>query len=352
MKVCVVNPNYYRSSGVTVAIRQIFQSVKAHGVEQFFVNCRYGTQEEDVEWIPVGKLQTFLLMENHPLRLAQQIGAFLRWLKREQIQVVHVHHRRLASLLYPLQSIGRFRLVYTAHLSYPREAWFSLTSPVSAVAISPSVAANLKKTTRVRDIAIIGNPSDFPPECPQVPIAEVGATVLCVARFDPVKAHSHLILSWKKLIDRGIYAKLLLVGEGNLKQTVMDQVVTLDLQEFVEFRGFQKNIAAEIERCLFTVLTSAVEGSPVVIVEAASCGRPTLVTDVDGSRDAVPPNTLLPNRVPFGDPEKFCDALVVWLRQPAAVASEGRTFYDFHKELHSPETIGRQYTELYRRSLR
>lgn len=337
---------------MTVAIRQIFQSVKAQGVEQYFVDCRYGDQEENVEWIPAGKLQTFLLMENHPLRLVQQLGAFMRWLKREQIQVVHVHHRRLTALLHPLQSIGGFRLVYTAHLSYPREAWFYLSCPTTAIAISPSVAANLKKTTRARHIEIIGNPSDFPSECPEVPVEAVSGTVLCVARFDPVKAHSYLIESWKKLIDRGITAKLLLVGEGELKQTVMDQVDTLGLHEFVEFRGFQRNVAMEIERCLFAVLTSAVEGSPVVIVEAASCGRPTLVTDVDGSRDAVPSNTLLPNRIPFGDSEKFCEALVAWIEQPAAVVQEGRAFYEFHKELHSPDVIGCLYTELYRRTLR
>ena len=352
MKVCVVNPNYYRSSGVTVAARRIFQGVTPFGIEQHFVDCRHGSQEEDVSWIPPGRLHSFLLMDSHPVRLFQQTAAFLRWLRREQIAIVHVHHRRLAALLYPLQGLGRFRLIYTAQLSYPPKLWFALTSPRSGVAISPSVAENLRKTTRITQIDIIGNPSDFPPECPDVCISEEVCTVICVARLDPVKAHFHLIAAWKMLTERGIHARLLLVGEGSLKQTLVDQVDALGLTGLVEFRGFQKDIAAEMDRCLFAVLVSEVEGQGIVIIEAAARGRPTLVTDVDGSRDGVPPTANLSNRVPFGDPGKLADALAVWLEQPEVVVMEGRRFYDFHKERHSTEVVGRKYAELYERTAR
>ena len=352
MKVCIVNPNFYRSSGVTVAVRRIFQGVTPLGVEQYFVDCRHGSQEEDISWIPPGRLCSFLLMDNHPVRLIQQTAAFLRWLRREQIAIVHVHHRRLAALLYPFQGIGRFRLIYTAQLSYPAETWFTLFSPRTGVAISPSVAENLGKTTRITQIDIIGNPSDFPLECPEVRASEVSRTVLCVARLDPVKAHVHLIEAWKKLTERGTRAKLLLVGEGSLKQALVHQVSALGLTELVEFRGFRKDIAAEMDRCLFAVLVSEVEGHPVVVLEAAARGRPTLVTDVDGSRDGVPPSVNLPNRIPFGDVEKLAGALEVWLEQPEAVAQEGRLFYDFHKEHHSTEVIGRKYADLYERTAR
>ncbi len=352
MKVCVVNPNYYRSSGVTVAARRIFHGVTPLGIEQHFVDCRHGSQEEDISWIPPGRLLPFLLMDSHPVRLFQQTAAFLRWLRREGIGLVHVHHRRLAALLYPLQGFGRFRLIYTAQLSYPAETWFALTSPRSGVAISPSVAENLKKTTRITRIDIIGNPSDFPPECPDVRVPDVRGTVICVARLDPVKAHVHLIAAWKILTERGIRAKLLLIGEGSLKQTLADQVDALGLTELVEFRGFQKDIPAEMNRCLFAVLASEVEGHPVVVMEAAARGRPTLVTDVDGSRDGVPPAAALTNRIPFGDPGKLADALAVWLEQPEAVVLEGRRFYDFHKEHHSTEVVGRRYAELYERTAR
>ena len=352
MKVCVVNPNYYRSSGVTVAARRIFQGVSPLGIEQHFVDCCHGSQEEDVSWIPPGRRHLFLLMDSHPLRLIQQMAAFLRWLRQEEIAIVHVHHRRLAAMLNPLQGIGGFRLIYTAQLCYPAEVWFSLASPRHGVAISPSVAENLKKTTRITQIDIIGNPSDFPLECPEVRAFEVCRTVICVARLDPVKAHVHLIDAWKKLTERGIRAKLLLVGEGALKQSLVDQVRTLGLTEIVEFRGFQKDIAAEMDRCLFAVLVSEVEGQGIVIIEAAARGRPTLVTDVDGSRDGVPSGSQLPNLIPFGDVEKLADALAVWLEQPDSVVNEGRVFYDFHKKHHSTEVVGRKYAELYERTAR
>ena len=34
MKVCVVNPNYYRSSGVTTVVRRLHQGVSGQGIDQ------------------------------------------------------------------------------------------------------------------------------------------------------------------------------------------------------------------------------------------------------------------------------------------------------------------------------
>lgn len=352
MKVCVVNPNYYRSSGVTVAIKRIHRGALLQGVDQQFVGCDHGDGSEDVEWMPQGTPKTFRLMTSSPVLLVSQLRAFLRWLRDEQIRVVHVHHRRLAVLLGPMQKLGGFRLVYTAQLSYPFAPWFWLAGPQRAVAISESVAANLRATTRNKRIDIVGNPSDFPEHCPVAAHerAAEGArpSVICVARLDPVKGHTHLISAWKLLADRGIPANLVLLGEGALKETLQAQVRDLGLERLVGFRGFQQDVAGETDRCQFAVLASQVEGHPLVVIEVAARGLATLVTDVDGSRDCVPPDQRLPNRIPFGDAPALADALAAWIDQPDLVVREGRAFYDFHKERNSTEVVGKKYADLYR----
>ena len=348
MKVCVVSADYYRSSGVTVAIKRIYRGVLSQGVDQQFVGCDHKGKSEDVEWMPLGMPKTFRLMTSNPVHLVSQLRAFLRWLRSEHIPVVHVHHRRLAVLLRPMQRFGGFRLVYTAQLSYPFAFWFWLAGPRRAVAISESVAANLRATTRNKRIDVIGNPSDFPEHCPAESGEGAQPSVICVARLDPVKGHTHLISAWKLLADRGIPAKLVLLGEGALKETLQAQVRDLGLERLVEFRGFQQDVGREIERCRFAVLASQVEGHPLVVIEVAARGLATLVTDVDGSRDCVPPDQHLPNRIPFGDAPALADALAAWIGQPDLVVGEGRAFYDFHKERHSTEVVGKKYADLYR----
>jgi glycosyltransferase involved in cell wall biosynthesis len=349
INVCVVNPNYYRSSGVTVAIRRIFESLPAADVTQYFVDCGYGDEEPDTSWIPKNRLATFRLMTSSPVALARECAAFLRWLKTNDIRVVHVHHRRLAVILGWLQVFLDYKLIYTGNLTYRYEFWFWLFSPRIATGITQSVIENLKRTTRTKQIHLIGNGCDFPAECPPVDVARVRDTAICIARLDPVKGHDNLLDAWRILIDRGHQCRLLLVGEGQLRQALERRAAVLGIGHAVEFRGFQKDVIPQIEQALFAVLPSRVEGQGIVTIEAAARGRASLVTDVDGSRDCVPAHHVLPNLVKFGDVAGLADALEAWFAQPVSAVSEGRAFFDYLKSSSSTASVGREYCALYER---
>ena len=98
IKVCIVNPNYYRSSGVTTVVRRLHRGVSTQGIDQYFVNCLYGGTEDDLEWIPEERHHISRLMTSSPVELIRQVASFLLWLRRNRIPLVHVHHRRLAAL--------------------------------------------------------------------------------------------------------------------------------------------------------------------------------------------------------------------------------------------------------------
>ncbi len=347
VRVCVVNPNYYRSSGVTVAIRRIYESLSNEHVTQYFVDCGHGSGESDISWIPRSRFAVFKLMTSNPVTLVRAAAAFLRWLKTNDIRVVHVHHRRLAVILGWLRLFREFELIYTGNLTYPYEFWFWLFSPRIATGISHSVIDNLRHTTRTKQIHLISNGCEFPDECPTVDPALVHATAICIARFDPVKGHDKLLDAWKILLGRGHHCRLLLVGEGQLRGALESQAEALGISHAVEFRGFQRNVVPQIEQALFAVLASRVEGQGIVTIEAAARGRASLVTDVDGSRDCVPANHVLPNLVSFGDVAGLADALEAWFSQPALVVSEGRAFFDYLKKSSSAALIADKYRALY-----
>jgi glycosyltransferase involved in cell wall biosynthesis len=286
-------------------------------------------------------------MTSSPVVLARACTAFLRWLKTNDIRVVHVHHRRLAVILGWLQVFHGFKLIYTGNLTYRYEFWFWLFGPRIATAISESVIDNLKRTTRTKQIHLIGNGCDFPAECPPVDISRVHATAICIARLDPVKGHDKLLDAWRILIDRGHQCRLLLVGEGQLRQALERQAEALGIGHAVEFRGFQKDVIPQIEQALFAVLPSRVEGQGIVTIEAAARGRASLVTDVDGSRDCVPAHHVLPNLVRFGDVVGLADALEAWFARPDLAASEGRVFFDYLKSSSSTASVANKYCALY-----
>jgi glycosyltransferase involved in cell wall biosynthesis len=348
VNVCVVNPNYFRSSGITVSIRRIYESLPKGEITQFFVDCGYGEESAETSWIPRGRFATFHLMTLNPFALLRACKLFSSWLKHNDIRVVHVHHRRLAVILNVLKLIRGYKLIYTGNLTYPFEFWFWLLSPRIATGVTQSVIENMRRTSRAKEFHLISNGCDFPAECPAVDVARVASTAICIGRLEPVKAHSILLDAWKMLLDHGRQCRLLLVGEGSLRDSLREQAKALGIDHMVEFRGFQKNVLALVDEALFAVLPSQVEGQAIVTIESATIGRASLVTDVDGSRDCVPPTHALPNLIKFGDTAGLANALEAWFARPDLAVVEGRVFFDYLKRSSSSAFVASQYQSLYR----
>lgn len=345
--VCVVNPNYFRSSGVTIAIKRIHEAVSIYGIENYFVDCGYGNTPQDILWIPEGKLVKFNLMTRNPLRLLSEIFRFYSWAKRKNIGLIHVHHRRFI-ILSMLSYFFDGTLLYSANLSYKFSFWFWLFSPKHVIAVTKSIEENVQKTIRAHYIDIIGNPTEFPLCYPSNEFLADPRKAVCVARLEPVKGHRYLIEAWNLLAQKGLRYKLLLVGEGGLQEQLHDLVRELGLDSLVSFHGYTADVSALYERCLFSILVSEIEGQGIVTIEAAAAGRASLLTDVDGSRDCLPPNRVLSNGLSFGDVEALSGAIEYWFSNPKAAIDEGRIFFDFHKEINSFKAIGEKYANVYK----
>jgi glycosyltransferase involved in cell wall biosynthesis len=346
VRVCLMNDNYYRSSGAAIAIKRIANA--AASVEFRFAGCENEGLQEDLSWMPEGTYQRFALKTSQILLVIRELMRFKRWLKANACDLVHCHHRRIAVLL----RLAGIPVVYTAQLAFPYSAWFRWLHPRIMTAITPSVAANLVETTGATPVACIGNPTSFPPFAPAVDLETVKHRAVCVARLDPVKAHVHLLSAWKILVDRGYRYELHLVGEGPMRSVLEAQAVNDGIQHLVHFRGFTPDPSEIVRESLFAVLVSQIEGQGIVTLEAAAAGRPSLLTAVPGSIDLIPPDSTLTNGIAFGDVENLAKALEEWFSAPHRVVAEGQRFFDFLRESSAPERIAREYVRVYQSVLR
>lgn len=81
--------------------------------------------------------------------------------------------------------------------------------------------------------------------------------------------------------------KLLLVGDGELKEHYSLQVSELGLGENVEFLGYRKDVANLLALSDIAVSSSRREGLPLNVMEAMATGLPLVVTNCRGNRDLV-----------------------------------------------------------------
>ena len=83
--------------------------------------------------------------------------------------------------------------------------------------------------------------------------------------------------------------RIALIGEGSLEQSLRAKAKSLGIQIQASFLGPLNNrrIAAWMNACDLLCLPSESEGCPNVIVEALSCGRPVVATQVGGIPELV-----------------------------------------------------------------
>lgn len=100
-----------------------------------------------------------------------------------------------------------------------------------------------------------------------------------VGRFAEPKNHSRVLRIFASLLLLEPQARLLLVGDGKLRSSILHDIRSLELDEHVILVGSRADVPALL--CAMDVLLfpSFYEGLPVTIVEAQASGLPCVVAD-------------------------------------------------------------------------
>ena len=93
-----------------------------------------------------------------------------------------------------------------------------------------------------------------------------------VGRFTPVKNHLFLIDIFKEYNKRNLNSKLLLVGDGELKDKIKRKVQMLGLNNKVIMLGNRNDINELNQAIDFFVFPSVFEGMPMALIEAQASG--------------------------------------------------------------------------------
>lgn len=102
--------------------------------------------------------------------------------------------------------------------------------------------------------------------------------IIGVGRLVPQKDFPLLLRAFAKVKEKR-EARLIILGEGPLKDDLESLVVKLRLSSDVELLGFVDNPYAYMRKSALFVLSSAWEGFGNVLVEAMACGTPVVSTD-------------------------------------------------------------------------
>ncbi|MFD3875303.1 GT4 family glycosyltransferase PelF [Streptomyces sp. NPDC058623] len=165
------------------------------------------------------------------------------------------------------------------------------------------------------------DPAAFPPAGPE----PQAPTLSWAGRVDPIKDLETLIRAFALVRARVPDARLRLFGgtpRGGEAYRERCETLARDLGhgDAVTFEGRVDDIKDAYAAGNVVMLSSISEGFPFTLIEAMSCGRATVSTDVGGVREAVGEAGLV---VPPRDPQAMADAALELLGDPRRRAAMG-----------------------------
>jgi glycosyltransferase involved in cell wall biosynthesis len=127
-------------------------------------------------------------------------------------------------------------------------------------------------------------------------------------------------------------ARLVILGEGKLREDLEDLASKLGIQADVEMPGFVENPLQYMARASVLVLSSKYEGLPGVLIQAMACGCPVVSTDCPGGSAEILDNGKYGVLVDIGDAEGMAKAILSELDNPTANDILRRRAEDFSVE--------------------
>jgi glycosyltransferase involved in cell wall biosynthesis len=113
-------------------------------------------------------------------------------------------------------------------------------------------------------------------------LGEDDRVCICVARLEPIKGHEYLIAAVPEALRSVPNAKLVLVGDGELRKKLEALATDLGVRDAVVFTGLRDDTPELLAMSDVFALASINEGMGRVLVEAMAVGLPTVATDVGG----------------------------------------------------------------------
>lgn len=232
-----------------------------------------------------------------PLRLG-------RWFRRHRIDLVHTHNELPLIYAAPVAKLARRRVVHTKHgivpVRRPRAHRLRQVAARAAdlfVAVSEATAtvagaqgecapAKLRVVINGTDLSRFPAPSEMREKIrTELGIPSAARVLITVGRVVVEKNHAHLLRSAAPLL--GTDVRLVLVGDGVLREQLDALVVELGVGPFVHLTGARQDIPALLAAADAFVLSSDSEGLPVGLLEAWASCLPVVSTAVGGIPAAV-----------------------------------------------------------------
>jgi len=166
-----------------------------------------------------------------------------------------------------------------------------------------------------------------------------------VGRLSREKDHSSLIGAFGRVSLTCPDVRLLIVGEGDLKDELRSKAQSLGVGKKIVFAGFRSDMVSIYKSMDIFVLPSLTEGLPLVLLETMSMGLPVIASQVGGIPYVINKNAGI--MIPPASPEILEEALRCLVNDESLRKEFGRNARERISSSFSLDSFCKKYIDLY-----
>lgn len=171
-----------------------------------------------------------------------------------------------------------------------------------------------------------------------------------ISRLDPIKNQKMMITAFSQVQQSNPNSKLLIIGDGPMRQELEQHTLKLGVKDSVVFTGFIINPQRYF--CLMDIflLPSLSEGTSMTLLEAMAFSLPCIVTDVGGNPEIIKHNEsgLVTHN---DDADCLTKAMLLLIEDDTLAMSLGKSGQQRYKEIFTIDKMVSAYQEIYRKLL-
>lgn len=143
-----------------------------------------------------------------------------------------------------------------------------------------------------------------------------------VGRLSPEKQSEHAIQAFA---NSGLSGRMAIVGDGQMKEELIELCKQLNIFDRVDFLGWQENPYPFIQQSRALILSSKTEGSPLVILESLSLNTPVVAYHINsGISSQLNHNDLVQGLVNNQDLDDLTRKLSQIVKQPYTITDDDK----------------------------
>lgn len=163
--------------------------------------------------------------------------------------------------------------------------------------------------------------------------------IVSVGRLNPQKNYKLLLEAFGEVV--GIFPdyKLIVYGDGELREELEDHIRRLNLESKVELAGVRKEVHPLLLGAQLFVMSSDYEGMSNALIEAMCLGLPCISTRVSGATDLIR-DGINGKLVDTGDREGLAKAIIDSLNHPEATGRMAAEAVNISELLNTNRIVG------------